>query len=960
MRRLAKDPNKPTVKSKGSAVNIAKKYRNMGLNARVIPNQRGFNVYVGNPRLYYARRGFIDGRGPEPKVGLSTLGTAYRGNKTPPLMNFNGYPIQYSNSKNIPQRLRGKEALIHDLSFGGVMGQQPMPKNASTQKKFFDIRQLDDGDVLISEPVIVFDDEQKTWIIKTLGEKAKMFIDPEYSPPTVSFTGKVKFDRNMTRREKNQFTKTITSGQVNLQAEGIEGWLEERLKSYVDYDYKESLENNANRMLGSKNWDKIKITINDNSQQSQFLETMLQIAQGKRKADGFTGTKPISQNEIGLPFVGYVPEWKLLGPAVEEVDEWIMTLDGYDPNLNLFNNIKAIGGESATEAIQSLFEESKRFREDMPTGPGEGNQTYNRKKRLAKNRDEITDEMWDKKEMVEQEFMEMIEWNNGFIGMSETEREEILDDMYDEISREGLSDIDKPIIERFGINDEYVDGKYKSELVKDLQNALTLAPGDFDAINFKVRQSAGSFNQFSFMNNKGEGLYSPLNEDMVQMLLDGKGGIDGSELLGYVEQGYDPDVPLWKPKEIFYETNSQYLNWMNEIGKALNKNRNLQNKQESDLINLEDSKKLSKLFYQLKGAIEFYDTRDLDSSIINELVVENLRDNDLLDSINWKYVLSIRDTQDPFSQLNPALEPERSIRRKRADNRIVNLDDMIQNNDDIDGEDRFNETIDYANKLTELLDSDVEWIARGEQRNVFRPIKGEEGQIGKGNVLKINRHLFIGDNQKNHPSVKGIRSDVLTAQDTGFWEDYTTKRIKALGSNDWGDYSDLIVPAKTAGPGAVIQKDVQEESMEAFRRYAESGNWGSEIEMWREKAEPDLTNWASEQDFGEANFAFFSDDYVYRLLDFYSLGLPNEYRKNEGVTPADAGFNSRFRTALKGGSQEAIDEQLIKLDENRYLRAQNKVENANEYVLDEIDRMLVSKGIDPVDFDGVTVEKRGE
>ena len=100
---------------------------------------------------------------------------------------------------------------------------------------------------------------------------------------------------------------------------------------------------------------------------------MLEIAKGKRKADGFTGTKPIAQTTMGLPFVGYVPEWKLLGPAVEEIDLWIETLDGYDPTLNLYNNIKQIGGESATDAIDSLFEESKRFREDLPSGPGEGN-----------------------------------------------------------------------------------------------------------------------------------------------------------------------------------------------------------------------------------------------------------------------------------------------------------------------------------------------------------------------------------------------------------------------------------------------------------------------------------------------------------------------------------------------------------------------------------------------------------
>ncbi len=956
MRRLATDANNPTAKSKLSAINIANKYRNMGLNARVIPNQKGFNVYVGNSRLYYARKGFIDGRGPEPKVGLSRLGTSYRGNKTPPFMNFNGYPIKYSNKKNIPAQLRGKEALIHDMSFGGIMGQQPISK--SRVKEFFDIRQLDDGDYLISEPNIRFDDEQKSWIIDKLGEKAQLFIDPEYSAPTVSFTGEVKFDRTISKREKNQFTKAITGGSINLEANGIEDWLENRLKSYKGYDYNKSLQFNAEKMLGKKNWEKVKLQIENNTEENVFLETMLEIAKGQREANGFLGTKPIAQNEIGLPFVGYVPEWKLLGPAVEEVDEWIMNLDGYDPKLNLRGNIRALGGDSATEAIEKLFEESKRFRSNLPKGPGEGNKTYNRKnkKKLAQNSEEIDEDLWAMRDEIETEIMELIEWNNGFEEMSDTEKEEMLDQMYDEIESAGLADIQEG-----GINDEFQDGKFKSQVVKDLKYAMSVDPETFKDKNFKLRQSQGSFGKFSFLNEKGTGLFSPLNRDMVEILQMGKGGIDGSELLSYVENearferdgDYEPRID---PKEVFQGTNKQYLNWMNEIGKQLVQSVNTEEEFTKKV-------KLNKLFNQLQGAIEFYDTRDLDSSIINQIVLEKLREENMLDELNWKYVLSIRDSQDPFGQLNPALEPQ----RKRIDNRIINLDDMIQNNDDIDGEDRFLETIDYANKLTELLDSDVEWIARGEQRNVFRPVKGEEGKIGPGNVLKVNRHLFIGDDQKDHPTVKGIESDVLTAQDTGFWEDYTTKRISALGKNEWGNYTDLIVPATTAGPGAVIQKDSEKELLESYKRYAESGNWGSEIEMWREKTDPELKNWAFEQDLGEANFGFFTDDYVYRLLDFYAIGLPNEYIRNDQVRPANAGTNSRFRQVMldKVGAttkerQDALDVALNELDEKSFLRANNQFRKANDYVLDEIDNMLEKKGINPVGLDGIYVEDRSD
>jgi hypothetical protein len=970
MKRLATDPTIPTSKSKLSAVSIANKYRNMGLNARVIPNQRGFNVYVGKPRMYNARRGFIDGRGPEPRVGLSTLGRSYRDNKTPPMMNFNGYPIKYSNKENIPSGLRGKEALIHDMSFGGIMGQEPMSK--SRVKEFFDIRQLDDGDYLISEPVIRFDDEQKTWIIDKLGEKAQLFIDPQYSPPTVSFTGEVKFDRNISKRERNQFTKAITGGSINLEENGIEDWLEVRLKAYKGYDFTASLRTNAEKMLGSKNWEKVKIQIENNTADNVFLETMLEIAKGKRKWNGFTGTKPIAQTEIGIPYVGYVPEWKLLGPAVEEVDVWIMGLEGYDPKLNLRDNIRTLGGDSANEALMDLFDESKRFRSKLPKGPGEGNKTYNRgkKEKLPANSEEIDDDLWAIRDEMERETMEMIDWNSGFVEMSEIEREELLDEMYEQIDAAGLADMSPE-----GVNDEYQDGKFKSEVVKDLKYALSVDPQTFKDKNFKNRQNPSSFGQFAFLNDKGSGLYSPLNRDMVDLLSKGQAGIDGSDLITYVENKEIPqqgtlrqlengDLVLENlmspseyatskinPNEVFYGTNKQYLNWMNEIGKQLSK------KVESD----PQKQKLKNLFEQLQGAIEFYDTRDLDSTIINQIVMEKLKKDDLLKAINWQYVLSIRDSQDPFGQLNPALEP----RRKRVDNRIINLEEMIQNNDDIDGEDRFAETIDYANKLTELLDSDVEWIARGEQRNVFRPIPGKEGNIGKGNVLKINRHLFIGDDQKNHPSVKGIKSDVLTAQDTGFWEDYTTKRISALGKNDWGEYTDLIVPAKTAGPGAVIQRDSEKELLESYKRYAETGNWSSEIEMWREKTDPELKNWAMEQDLGEANFGFFSDDYVYRLLDFYAIGLPNEYIRDDQVRPANAGVNSQFRKVMLdqvGASteqrQKAMDEAMNSLDEKSFLRSNNQFRKSNEYVLDEIDRMLEKKGIDPVGMDGIYVDER--
>lgn len=68
MKRIGGRSPNPSSITKNKAIKMADAWRSVGLNARVIPNVKGFNVYVGNPRKYYARKGFEDNRGREPKV----------------------------------------------------------------------------------------------------------------------------------------------------------------------------------------------------------------------------------------------------------------------------------------------------------------------------------------------------------------------------------------------------------------------------------------------------------------------------------------------------------------------------------------------------------------------------------------------------------------------------------------------------------------------------------------------------------------------------------------------------------------------------------------------------------------------------------------------------------------------------------------------------------------------------
>ena len=155
MKRIGGRSSMPSSISKPNAIKMANAWRSLGLNARVVPNAKGFNVYVGNPKIYNARKGYQDNRGIEAKVKVFPKFKKYDN------FNFTNKPITYSQYGEAAEYLRrigredliGREAFIQDLGlFGGVMGINKEPKVGAFD--FFDVRQLEENSIVIVPPKI--------------------------------------------------------------------------------------------------------------------------------------------------------------------------------------------------------------------------------------------------------------------------------------------------------------------------------------------------------------------------------------------------------------------------------------------------------------------------------------------------------------------------------------------------------------------------------------------------------------------------------------------------------------------------------------------------------------------------------------------------------------------------------------------------------------------------------------
>ena len=108
MKRIGGRSSMPSSISKPNAIKMANAWRSLGLNARVVPNAKGFNVYVGNPKIYNARKGYQDNRGIEAKVKVFPKFKKYDN------FNFTNKPITYSQYGEAAEYLRriGREDLI--------------------------------------------------------------------------------------------------------------------------------------------------------------------------------------------------------------------------------------------------------------------------------------------------------------------------------------------------------------------------------------------------------------------------------------------------------------------------------------------------------------------------------------------------------------------------------------------------------------------------------------------------------------------------------------------------------------------------------------------------------------------------------------------------------------------------------------------------------------------------------
>lgn len=179
-------------------------------------------------------------------------------------------------------------------------------------------------------------------------------------------------------------------------------------------------------------------------------------------------------------------------------------------------------------------------------------------------------------------------------------------------------------------------------------------------------------------------------------------------------------------------------------------------------------------------------------------------------------------------------------------------------------------------RLSELLDSDIEYLSNGEQRMVYSPTESRPGELD-GKVLKVSRYYVY---------------DVPPKQDfsTGFWEDHVSLHF----AEKTPFMLDFVVPGEPVLPpletdentmagASVIQPKVKVGGNQAVFTDDIGKQWYSDVRKTvldkYEQGKIDgetkdaLIDWASEQDLGDGNFGFYEGEW--RLLDYY--GIPEKY-----------------------------------------------------------------------------------
>ena len=822
MHRLGLNSRSPTSNNRNSADRIAHLLRSRGLNARVVPNSKGFNVYAARP-------GFQDWRGPEPKI--APIWKGWKGgrdrtqdgrpsglkDRTRLIRNWDGVPITYTtywDSRGIPKGLEGNEAMIHDTRFGGIMGMERDDLEATFE--FFDVRQLDSNSMVLVPPKIYGPNDDGEYIISDMG-LASNPRNPEQLFEIIPIT-------------QSEFNQLMTSGEMGIYPD-VKG-IVSLLASRDAYDDSKTFKENMELVLSPQKYEQLMTRLDERDEEinqireaeqwnagfgilpeddrldytgerntKEFVKTMLEIAQGKRKVAQLPGTTMPSMPNVfgdlvedetgevqvkGAPadaLLGKSPpgfsaifwdEWMMFGPDVVEVEQWLQNQPGYLDGLSTKENLRNIGGQEAVDALDDLFSQSNQFRQNWKS-PIRPKEMY---------ADDIDDPRRYNKEIDP----------NLFVSVAE--------------------------------------GRVIDDLRFDTGDRMRLNPPP-EVLENRKRMMNEALEAGALMSSKE------------------------------VAEAYP-----WEP-------NPRYQQWIDALNLA---QRRVERMNDLDYVN---EILLEGIISDLREAQIGYSDQ-LPSDEIDDVMLEVLRENQLLEAVNFRSVLA---EPDPTDENMETLQPRRYakllyeeyLRDVNSDLDETRVSDVLSLDPGEEDELVLDRHIRLVDAISEANDADVEYINHGAQRNVYVASEERPGKIGPNQVLKVNRWM-------DERELEGI-------DDTGYWEDAMTRRF-----SDKPSLIDMIVPARNAGVGAVFQDKISSTLSVADRmKFKDSefpsealgeGDWYEPIKQdsmrlvneWYDEmlkrmiaagySQKASLRWLSDQDYGLENFAIDAEGKV-RLLDYY-------------------------------------------------------------------------------------------
>jgi hypothetical protein len=176
------------------------------------------------------------------------------------------------------------------------------------------------------------------------------------------------------------------------------------------------------------------------------------------------------------------------------------------------------------------------------------------------------------------------------------------------------------------------------------------------------------------------------------------------------------------------------------------------------------------------------------------------------------------------------------------------------------------ENVDYAEAVSEVM-GDLEFIDRGEQRNVFR-------RVSDGRIIKINRH----DEAQEYSPGDPLKPTYP------FWEDYAYAYMAE--HHPW--MTKHLVQAERTGFAGVVSMPEVTPASRWSQPWSDGGaDWYRRVEEWREGimeearfhgGDKDISDFLDDIDEGPGNFAEVDGRLV--LLDYYDT----EARRREDKT----------------------------------------------------------------------------